>query len=180
MCPSLWPISSRGCSGKTRFYSNLAELHYAFVALFLGRLDEATAFAKSYLGAAEHFQNKFLGADARALLIVCHTRRGELGLAEAIAIEVGDPVAYPFYQSICLLSAIAELRLSQGKAEEAARLAGQALAMVRGPDLSISKHEIDLPLVHVLALRACGDQAAFAAALAEAKAEILARGQDPR
>ncbi|WP_438031760.1 protein kinase domain-containing protein [Sorangium sp. So ce204] len=114
-------------------------------------------------------------ATTRLLRVEARCLRGELVEAEEELRAVGDPAALMPPLQATHLSLMAEIRLRQGRAEEAAALAREALAADRRAGVVFTPRQEALPALYAQALRAKGDVEEAREILRAARDDLLAR-----
>ncbi|WP_437933477.1 protein kinase domain-containing protein [Sorangium sp. So ce341] len=114
-------------------------------------------------------------AIARLLLAECHLLRGELARAEEEVLAAGDPAVLTPAIRAAQLSLRAEIRLRQGRAEEAVVLTREGLVWNRRAGAFFSHRQEALPALYAEALHATGDTEAARQVLREARGDVLAR-----
>jgi tetratricopeptide (TPR) repeat protein len=139
------------------------------------RVTEAQEQAESMLRRASASNGFAHMALARLLLSECRLKRGDLAGTEGEVRAVGDAARLvPFLQSV-RLSLLAEIRLRQGRAAEAAALAREAFALERSTAcLFVLRQEV-VPVLLAEALHESGEVEAAREVLHEARAQLLAR-----
>ncbi|WP_437715609.1 protein kinase [Sorangium sp. So ce448] len=139
------------------------------------RVTEAQEQAGTMLRRASASSGFSYTTQARLLLSECRLERGDLAGAEEEVRAVGDAARLvPCFQSV-RLSLLAEIRLRQGRAAEAAALAREAFALERSTAcLFVLRQEV-VPALLAEALHESGEVEAAREVLREARAELLAR-----
>ncbi|WP_437677064.1 protein kinase domain-containing protein [Sorangium sp. So ce131] len=161
--------------GALTFLSSGALLVRITVQLEQRRIAEAQEQAESLLRLASPRNDFFFIVHARLLLSECRLLQGDLAGAEGEVHAVGDPVRLaPFFRSV-RLSLLAEIRLRQGQAAEAAALAREAYALERSTAPLFMPRQETAPVLLAEALHASGEVEAAREVLREARDALLAR-----
>ncbi|WP_437939238.1 serine/threonine-protein kinase [Sorangium sp. So ce341] len=140
-----------------------------------GRIPEALEHARALLRSASSRSDRARVATARHLLIECRLLQGEIGAAEEEERALGDPGRMVPHMRAWRLSLLAEIRLRQGRAAEAAELAREALAWDRPPGGCFVLRQEAIPVLLAEALHASGEVEAAREAIREAREGLLAR-----
>ncbi|WP_437904344.1 protein kinase [Sorangium sp. So ce327] len=139
-----------------------------------GLLDEAITDIADLASADAAQQDRFLQKQTRLLHASLLCRRGDLAAAEREALAGLEGLPMPSMAYDWGRTVLAQVRLSQGRAAEAAALAEDVVARLQALGLRLPEG-IGLTLVHAEALHAAGSTDAARAALAAARADLLAR-----
>ncbi|WP_437585820.1 protein kinase domain-containing protein [Sorangium sp. So ce1000] len=112
-------------------------------------------------------------ATTRLLRVEAYCLLGELADAEEELRAVGDPAALVPLLRTTHLALMAEIRLRQGRPEEAAALAREALAWDRRAGAVLVPRQKGLAAIHAEALHASGDVETARTVIREARDELL-------
>ncbi|WP_441288249.1 protein kinase domain-containing protein [Sorangium sp. KYC3313] len=118
----------------------------------------------------------------RQLLAEGRLLLGELAQAEEELCAAGDPAVMAPFAGAVHLSLFAEIRLRQGRTEEACAMAGEALALQRQAGTVFLLRQEVIPALYAEALHAKGDAEAARAVVREERGALLARAariEDP-
>ncbi|WP_438039357.1 serine/threonine-protein kinase [Sorangium sp. So ce128] len=139
-----------------------------------GLLDEAITDIVDLASALAAQQDRFFERMARLLHASLLYRRGDLVAAEREALAAIEGLAMPSLAHDWARTVLARVRLAQGRAAEAAAITEDLVGRLQA--LGLRPPEADgLTLVHVEALHAAGSTDKARAALAAARADLLAR-----
>ncbi|WP_437912983.1 protein kinase [Sorangium sp. So ce302] len=139
-----------------------------------GLLDEAITDIADLASALAVQQNRDFERLTRLLHASLLYRRGDLAAAEREALAGIEELAMPSLARDWARSVLARVRLAQGRAAEAAAIAEDLLARLQALGLR-PPEATELTLAHAEALHAAGSTDEARAALAAARADLLAR-----
>jgi tetratricopeptide (TPR) repeat protein len=167
-------LFARGLA-STAFAIATRQLFEAIRLAQMGRAEEAYRTAESLcresLGRGDHI----MGIGARIVMIDSLLKLGDIEGAAAQANAAGEAASLLPYNGAGLLSCMAEIRLRRGAAEEALRLAEEALAISRRAAVFINPRQEGIALLRAEALHASGDLDGARAAIREARSDLLAQ-----
>ncbi|MDC0683076.1 serine/threonine-protein kinase [Sorangium atrum] len=146
------------------------------------RITEALEMAGSLLQHMLARGDRSRSVIPRQLLAEGRMLLGELALAEEELCAAGDPAAMAPFSGAVHLSLFAEIRLRQGRTEEACAMAGEALALQRQAGTVFLLRQEVIPALYAEALHAKGDAEGARAVVREERAALLARAariEDP-
>ncbi|UQA63882.1 protein kinase [Polyangium aurulentum] len=164
------------------FAASLGGYLEALVRLARGLHDEAAASGRAVLEGAIARGDRVFEVRARLVVVESELGRGALDAAEREILALGDPAALATQNRAGLLSLLAELRLAQGRADEALGPSAEALALARSSGVYVTFRDEAVALARANALRAAGDVDAARRVLRDAEAHLLARAdriEDP-
>ncbi|WP_437307236.1 protein kinase domain-containing protein [Sorangium sp. So ce388] len=138
-----------------------------------GEIDEGSLIAEAMMDAGRIRRVAFYEAMGRALLAVAIFARGDLEVAEReVLTALGVLSSVPTWRA-ALMRTLAAIRLAQGRVAEALGDAAEALTAYEALRVFFAKGSL-ARLIHAEALMAAGDQPRALAAIAEARAHLLA------
>ncbi|WP_437915392.1 protein kinase [Sorangium sp. So ce302] len=139
------------------------------------RLTEAVEMSSSLLQHMLARGHRSRSVIPRQLLAEGRLLLGDLAQAEEELCAAGDPAVMAPFAGAVHLSLFAEIRLRQGRTEEACAMAGEALALQRQAGTVFLMRQEVIPALYAEALHAKGDAEAARAVLREERAALLAR-----
>ncbi|WP_437769546.1 protein kinase [Sorangium sp. So ce281] len=139
------------------------------------RITEALEMAGSLLQHMLARGDRSRSVIPRQLLAEGRLLLGELAQAEEALCAAGDPAVMAPFLGAVHLSLFAEIRLRQGRTEEACAMAGEALALQRQAGTVFLLRQEVIPALYAEALHAKGDAEAARAVVREERGALLAR-----
>ncbi|KYF94172.1 hypothetical protein BE20_07210 [Sorangium cellulosum] len=138
-----------------------------------GEIEEARLIAEAMIDAGRVRRVAFYEGMGRTLLAQALFERGDLETAEREALSALGALSSAPPRRLVLIRTLAAIRLAQGRVAEALADAEEALAGYEALRMFYSKGSL-ARLIHAEALMAAGDQRRAVAAIAKARAHLLA------
>jgi tetratricopeptide (TPR) repeat protein len=161
-------------SSRADLSGGVARFWRAVLRCARGLLDEAITDIADLASAGAAQQGRFLEKQTRLLHASLLYRRGDLAAAEREALAGIEGLPMPSMAHDWARTVLAQVRLAQGRAAEAAAIAEELVTRRQALGLRLPEW-IGLTLVHAEALYAAGSTDEARAAVAAACADLLAR-----
>lgn len=151
----------------------LGTYFHAFALLGLGHLDRAYERVSSVIRAADERADTLLGILSRVMRADIELSRGRLDEAEADLQTVEEAVRALPYQGLLVADGLARIRLRQGNAVEAFRIASQAVEKAKEMKMSHHLRHVSLHLAYAEAGFATGHEEQARQVLLSLRDEIM-------